>query len=71
MEKILVRYAQEEDVGVILEFIKELADDFMAEFPGYEVEVVDIRNDFLLAQAAVEYQVECLGAGQKPNSFWL
>ena len=27
-------------------FIKELADDFMAEFPGYEVEVVDIRNDF-------------------------
>ena len=27
-------------------FIKKLADDFMAEFPGYEVEVVDIRNDF-------------------------
>ena len=27
-------------------FIKELANDFMAEFPGYEVEVVDIRNDF-------------------------
>lgn len=27
-------------------FIKELAADFMAEFPGYEVEVVDIRNDF-------------------------
>ena len=27
-------------------FIKELATDFMTEFPGYEVEVVDIRNDF-------------------------
>ena len=27
-------------------FIKELAAEFMAEFPGYEVEVVDIRNDF-------------------------
>lgn len=27
-------------------FIKDLATDFMEEFPGYEVEVVDIRNDF-------------------------
>ena len=27
-------------------FIKELAAEFMAEFPGYEVEVIDIRNDF-------------------------
>ena len=27
-------------------FIKELAAEFMEEFPGYEVEVVDIRNDF-------------------------
>ena len=27
-------------------FIKELAVEFMEEFPGYEVDVVDIRNDF-------------------------
>ena len=27
-------------------FLKELAGDFMTQFPGYEVEVVDIRNDF-------------------------
>ena len=27
-------------------FLREMATDFMKEFPGYEVEVVDIRNDF-------------------------
>ena len=27
-------------------FLREMAADFMREFPGYEVEVVDIRNDF-------------------------
>ena len=27
-------------------FLRQMAADFMAEFPGYEVEVVDIRNDF-------------------------
>ena len=27
-------------------FLRQRANDFMAEFPGYEVEVVDIRNDF-------------------------
>ena len=27
-------------------FLRQMADDFMAEFPGYEVEVIDIRNDF-------------------------
>ncbi len=27
-------------------FLRELADDFMDVFPGYEVEVVEIRNDF-------------------------
>ena len=27
-------------------FLREMAADFMKEFPGYEVEVVDIRNDF-------------------------
>ena len=27
-------------------FLRQMAEDFMAEFPGYEVEVVDIRNDF-------------------------
>ena len=27
-------------------FLREMADAFMKEFPGYEVEVVDIRNDF-------------------------
>ncbi len=27
-------------------FIRQLAQEFMAEYPGYEVEVVDIRNDF-------------------------
>ena len=27
-------------------FLRQMANDFMAEFPGYEVEVVDIRNDF-------------------------
>lgn len=27
-------------------FLREMADAFMAEFPGYEVEVIDIRNDF-------------------------
>ena len=27
-------------------FLREMADAFMREFPGYEVEVVDIRNDF-------------------------
>lgn len=27
-------------------FLREMADAFMREFPGYEVEVLDIRNDF-------------------------
>ena len=27
-------------------FLRQMAADFMEEFPGYEVEVVDIRNDF-------------------------
>ena len=27
-------------------FLRQMSEDFMAEFPGYEVEVVDIRNDF-------------------------
>ena len=27
-------------------FLREMAADFMKEFPGYEVEVIDIRNDF-------------------------
>ena len=27
-------------------FLRQMASDFMAEFPGYEVEVIDIRNDF-------------------------
>ena len=27
-------------------FLRQMAEEFMAEFPGYEVEVVDIRNDF-------------------------
>ncbi len=27
-------------------FLRQMAENFMAEFPGYEVEVVDIRNDF-------------------------
>lgn len=27
-------------------FLREMAADFMQEFPGYEVEVIDIRNDF-------------------------
>jgi len=27
-------------------FIRQLAKDFMESFPGYEVEVIDIRNDF-------------------------
>ncbi len=27
-------------------FLKEMAAEFMEEFPGYEVEVIDIRNDF-------------------------
>lgn len=27
-------------------FIKEMAEEFMTAFPGYEVEVVEIRNDF-------------------------
>ena len=27
-------------------FLREMAADFMKEFPGYEVEIVDIRNDF-------------------------
>lgn len=27
-------------------FLREMAADFMKEFPGYEVEVLDIRNDF-------------------------
>ena len=27
-------------------FLRDMAADFMAEFPGYEVEIVDIRNDF-------------------------
>ena len=27
-------------------FLRQMAADFMAEFPGYEVEVIDIRNDF-------------------------
>ena len=27
-------------------FLKEMAEKFMQDFPGYEVEIVDIRNDF-------------------------
>lgn len=27
-------------------FLRQMASDFMKEFPGYEVEVLDIRNDF-------------------------
>lgn len=27
-------------------FLRQMANDFMEEFPGYEVEVIDIRNDF-------------------------
>ena len=27
-------------------FLREMAEDFMKEFPGYEVEIIDIRNDF-------------------------
>ena len=27
-------------------FLRQMAEDFMAQFPGYEVEVLDIRNDF-------------------------
>lgn len=27
-------------------FLRQMASDFMKEFPGYEVEIVDIRNDF-------------------------
>ena len=27
-------------------FLRQMAENFMAEFPGYEVEVIDIRNDF-------------------------
>ncbi len=27
-------------------FLRQMAEDFMVNFPGYEVEVVDIRNDF-------------------------
>ena len=27
-------------------FLRQMAADFMKEFPGYEVEIVDIRNDF-------------------------
>ena len=34
-------------------FLREMADAFMKEFPGYEVEVVDIRNDFFGEQITV------------------
>lgn len=34
-------------------FIREMADAFMKEFPGYEVEVIDIRNDFFGEQITV------------------
>ena len=27
-------------------FLREMAEEFMEEFPGYEVEILDIRNDF-------------------------
>ena len=27
-------------------FLRQMAEEFMVEFPGYEVEVIDIRNDF-------------------------
>ena len=34
-------------------FLREMAEAFMKEFPGYEVEVVDIRNDFFGEQITV------------------
>ncbi len=34
-------------------FLREMADAFMKAFPGYEVEVVDIRNDFFGEQITV------------------
>jgi len=34
-------------------FLREMAEDFMKEFPGYEVEIVDIRNDFFGEQITV------------------